>query len=341
MSWTGTPTSSSSSTPITQARRRRHSLFKWLIIGAALTTGSMYVWEIALPDYRSLRDPTHYYTDWKIRLYTSLPWTAISSLTGSLSSVTIPTSLRELILGWYSDFYDCRMDEAVNESLRDYTSFGAFFNRDIKPYVRPISNSLLVSPADGTVLHYGKIVDGRVECIKGHDYEIHQFLGPINLETRAGNSLYELVVYLAPGDYHGFHSPAEWKVFEKIHFPGYLLSVQPSVFNWIPKLFCLNERVVLTGQWRHGLFTMSAVAATNVGDITISNKAATSNRKLFHTEQYDVFDQTSNYGPGDKVGEFRLGSAIVLVFEAPSDIKFCIKAGDKLRYGQSILLQSI
>lgn len=105
-----------------------------------------------------------------------------------------------------------------------------------------------------------------------------------------------------------------------LHIPGALLSVKPSVLQWIPRLLCINERMVLSGVWKHGFFSMTAVAATNVGDIILDS---------------DSLPQKCT--PGERVGEFRLGSTIVLVFEAPSSVQFNLRAGDKLRYGQSVV----
>lgn len=142
------------------------------------------------------------------------------------------------------------------------------------------------------------------------------------LVTREGNELYHCVIYLAPGDYHCFHSPTDWTVSHRRHFPGRpgrhgrelpephmpsssgsqgpgppvfavtrvtlggwasrrvesssvpavpgsLMSVNPGMARWIKELFCHNERVVLTGDWKHGFFSLTAVGATNVGSIRI------------------------------------------------------------------------
>lgn len=52
-------------------------------------------------------------------------------------------------------------------------------------------------------------------------------------------------------------------------FVGRLLGVSEKVLNSIADLFTVNERILVTGQWKHGFFSMTAVGATNVGAIEL------------------------------------------------------------------------
>jgi len=49
------------------------------------------------------------------------------------------------------------------------------------------------------------------------------------LSCGGSTQLYESTIYLSPGDYHRFHSPADWTVLMRRHFPGSLYSVSPKL----------------------------------------------------------------------------------------------------------------
>lgn len=108
--------------------------------------------------------------------------------------------------------------------------------------------------------------------VKGVRYNIESFLGPSSWEvdsksdsysqrikTNPDSTLYQCIIYLAPGDYHRFHSPTSWQPELRRHFAGELLSVSPKIAQWMPGLFCLNERALYIGKWEHGFFSFTAV----------------------------------------------------------------------------------
>ncbi|KAI1749752.1 phosphatidylserine decarboxylase [Xylaria castorea] len=180
-------------------------------------------------------------------------------------------------------------------------------------------------------------------------------------------SLYYAVVYLAPGDYHRFHSPANWVVERRRHFAGELYSVSPYLQRTLPGLFTLNERIVLLGRWRWGFFSYIPVGATNVGSIKINfDKELRTNSLLTDTaadhaadeasargEPYSGFAEATYSGAsavlgghalrrGEEMGGFQLGSTIVLVFEAPvadqagshRGFTWAVETGQKIKMGQ-------
>jgi phosphatidylserine decarboxylase len=159
-------------------------------------------------------------------------------------------------------------------------------------------------------------------------------------------ALHYIVVYLAPGDYHRFHSPTAWVAEKRRHFAGELYSVSPYLQRTLPGLFTLNERVVLLGRWRWGFFSMTPVGATNVGSIVINfDNELRTNSLLTDTAADRAAEEAAARGEpysgyaeatyesaspilhghalrrGEEMGGFQLGSTIVLVFEAPKGVR--------------------
>lgn len=118
--------------------------------------------------------------------------------------------------------------------------------------------------------------------MKGITYSLQSFLGPqtwnpykkpeyeydstVYQNTLLANKdnisteLYHCIIYLAPGDYHRFHSPAQWKINYRRHFPGKLLSVRPTFASWFPSLSTLMNESFMSanGRMASSLWLLSA-----------------------------------------------------------------------------------
>ncbi|KAK1883535.1 Phosphatidylserine decarboxylase proenzyme mitochondrial [Dissostichus eleginoides] len=267
----------------------------------------------------------------RVALYHSFPTRLLSRAWGRLNGVELPTWLRKPVYSLYIWTFGVNMQEAAVEDLHHYRNLGEFFRRQLKP------------------------ANSQVEQVKGVTYSLEHFLGPQRgrsqdasrsfqdlLLSSPQNDLFHVVVYLAPGDYHCFHSPADWR-----------------------ELFCLNERVALSGQWQHGFFSLTAVGATNVGSIRVyfdqdlQTNAPRYSKGSFHDRSYVALDDqvlkaadeggVASVGGGGvasgegvvlqrgaAVGEFNLGSTIVLLFEAPKDFSFDLQPGQRIRVGEGL-----
>ncbi|KAF3987090.1 hypothetical protein FT663_04599 [Candidozyma haemuli var. vulneris] len=223
----------------------------------------------------------------------------------------------------------------------------------------------------------------------GKDLSVAQNLAPTPLEKvnqSSHRNLYFAVIYLAPGDYHRYHSPTNWVTTLRRHFIGELFSVAPFFQKTLPGLFVLNERVALLGYWKYGFFSMIPVGATNVGSIVVNfdkdlktndvyehevysrnsresspsettalledgksissestDNSVTKPKKLKKNTVYEAtYTKASKLlggfplSKGEEVGGFKLGSTVVLVFEAPGNFHFDLEVGQKIKMGESL-----
>lgn len=406
-----------------------------------------------------------------MQVLSTLPLKALSYYWGKFNEIPLPIFLRVPGFKLYSWIFGVNLEEVGEPDLRNYRNLSEFFYRQLKPGCRAIDPdpSSVVSPADGTVLHFGEVNSGgQVDQVKGMSYSLDALLGAqcprnvamnsndVAMETKSNtrrmdthtisskycerNKLHEVyaqdeefakingisynlstllsgkdeiyshsntikldasepgvasntlevgagltkraisswwngndclrntrlffaVVYLAPGDYHRFHSPVSWVVERRRHFAGELYSVSPFIQSRIPGLFTLNERVVLLGRWRHGMFSMTPIGATNVGSIKVhfdrelrtntfsQNTTRSNNAHAFVEATYQRASVLLAGYPllkGTEMGGFNLGSTIVLVFEAPGvspeakgGFRWLVNRGTKVRVGQALgIIQS-
>lgn len=471
-----------------EARRRRREKRRfvrwWTLTSIAIVLGSVAA-KIRYErgnvdeddeDYEPFSQYTIKPQSWHLYAYSTLPLKTISRLWGQVNSINLPLWLRSPSYKLYSTVFGVNLDEMDEPDLTTYNNLSEFFYRKLKPGVRPIADTDLVSPSDGKVLKFGVIENGEIEQVKGMTYSIDALLGlsakrlaapthSLQFDHDATNeavikrdeefakfngisyslddilggetdetfhinqldyhdkgdgtarglkpsvgkdlsvaqnlaptllerlhlsnhkNLYFAVIYLAPGDYHRFHSPTNWVTTLRRHFIGELFSVAPFFQKTLQGLFVLNERVALLGYWKYGFFSMIPVGATNVGSIVVNFDKDLKTNDVYEHEVYlrssllssesssdelsplldklDLESTRSNttnkpkrlkkntvyeatytgasallggfpLSKGEEVGGFKLGSTVVLVFEAPDNFKFDLKVGQKIKMGESL-----
>lgn len=300
-----------------------------------------------------------------LSLYRLLPLNSSSYLWGKLTTQELPYPLSFISVWLFATITGCNRDEAEFRDLRQYKTVSQFFTRKLKPGIRPISSdSDLVSPCDGTLTFQGIAHGDALHQVKGVTYSLKTFLGDLYsiseanevsnnvylepcysefrllLSKQNGSTcLYQTVIYLAPSDYHRFHSPANWKVTRRRHFSGHLLSVTPTVSSLCPGLFHSNERVAFIGSWDHGFFALVAVGATNVGSIAVcfDPHLKTNERKSFDKMDEMIFEKPIQFRKGQEFGHFNFGSTIVLLYEAPLDAFDNSSLDKKLKMGEGLM----
>ncbi|TMW59331.1 hypothetical protein Poli38472_004400 [Pythium oligandrum] len=287
-----------------------------------------------------------------------LPYRAASRLWGQVHDKELPTWMRVPLYQAWTKVFACKLDE-MKYPIESYINLGEFFSRPLKDGAREWDTDVkhLPSPVDGRVAAIG-VVDGSsgvpvLEQVKGARYRLDEFLGDLptffhreEKEKKAGQlatktKLFHCVLYLAPGDYHRIHSPVDWTIDERRHFPGNLFPVNTTAARLIPSLFVENERVALVGAWTNGFFSLTAVGATNVGSIALTHEPDFRS----NTKEQDAvvgkcmsktYETPLTAERGDEIAQFKLGSTVVLVFEAPENFEFTVQPGEKITLGKSI-----
>lgn len=242
----------------------------------------------------------------------------------------------------------------MTKELNEYKSLNEFFTRRLKDDVRTIASTPMVSPVDGTVLHFGKAENEWVEQIKGIKYKLESMLGedvsdiikqyqpPQQSKSsfdKYPNDLYYMVIYLAPGDYHGIHSPVDWTIKHARHFPGHLFSVSPKSSALIRNLLAVNERICLNGFWDHGFFSLTPVGAYNVGSITLEFDDKIKTNVAGHVPEgphFDSYYENLKSKKGECISFFNLGSTVVLLFQAPPNWQWHVNQYEKVKLGQPL-----
>ena len=145
----------------------------------------------------------------------------MSKTAEKVSEVKIPKFLRKKFFSLYAKKYQVKLDEII-EPLDSFENFSAFFTRKVKPRLVPSNPADIICPADSKVLKIAEITEDQCSIIKGASYSLGELIEGKKisytkeqvdkLKRNCKSKLYQVIFYLAPGDYHRFHTPTEFSV---------------------------------------------------------------------------------------------------------------------------------
>lgn len=242
-----------------------------------------------------------------------LPKNDLSHWVGRLVHKKIPGRLGRAMVNGFAKAYNLNMEEAEHP-IEQYESVGDLFTRKLKEGVRPIGSGI-VHPCDAVITQAGRIESGKIIQAKGKNYGVAELLRSSHWAEKFNNGTF-VTYYLCPTDYHRVHAPMSGKVQWSTHIPGQLWPVNNWSVAAIDELFTVNERVGFTIE-SGKTAALVMVAATNVGDITISfdEKIRTNARDPELAPRERVYTPEIEIRKGEEVGIFHLGSTVVMLYE--------------------------
>jgi phosphatidylserine decarboxylase len=263
-----------------------------------------------------------------------IPRRALTRFMGWFSKIEAPL-VRDCSIAIFRCFCAPDLSEAKK---RRFVSLHDCFVRELAEGARAIDHrdKLLISPCDGIVGAAGPIRDNTLLQVKGFPYTLQELLRDEELAAvyRDGNYV---TLRLTAGMYHRFHAPYDCRAERVAHIPGDAWNVNPPALKRIDKLYCKNERAVLSLRLaRTGhLVTLVAVAAVLVAGIRLRFVEFPFARNSKHPS---VMRCTTHLVKGDELGWFEHGSTILVL--GPAGFRLCegVGEGKLIKMGEPLLL---
>jgi phosphatidylserine decarboxylase len=258
----------------------------------------------------------------------ALPRVRISRAVGRLCDQPLPPAVSRAVTRAYCQAYRVDLDDAELPQGA-FSSFDAFFTRQLKAGARTVSGDALVSPADGVLSAQGIVDPGARIFVKGQPYDVGELVGdPRDAARYAGGEF--AVIYLAPRDYHRVHAPADGNITLVRGLPGDLYPVNSIGERHIPQLFVRNQRAAIVIDTPGlGRVTVVMVGAVIVGRITVTVLGGSDVPSGIHPVNPSV-----PVRKGDEIGIFHLGSTAVLLLEPGLAVS---REHGPIRFGESLL----
>jgi phosphatidylserine decarboxylase len=274
--------------------------------------------------------------DLNFLLTNRVPRAALTRFMGWFSKIEQPV-IRDLSIACWRLFSDLDLSEAKETHFK---SLHDCFTRELKPGLRPPDPdpAIVVSPCDAIIGAHGAIADTELFQVKGAPYSLLDLVGDPALVEAHRNGRF-VTLRLTSSMYHRFHAPCDGRIERVTFIGGDTWNVNPIALKRIEKLFCKNERAVISTRLPGGeALTLVPVAAILVASIRLHflDRVLNAQSRGPVTFPCDVAVRK-----GDELGWFEHGSTIIVL--APDHFEFCDNVADGARIlaGQPLLRKPV
>jgi phosphatidylserine decarboxylase len=263
------------------------------------------------------------------------PKSSYGRLVGACARCPVPRFARRGTYTRFAHRFGIDLSEP-EKPLEEYCSLEEFFTRRLRPAARAVAPGAktAISPVDGVVVQHGVATAGRLLQAKGIDYTLRSLLFDQDRADRFTGGAYA-TLYLAPRDYHRIHAPLGGAVVGYRHIPGAFFPVNQAAVRRVAGLFARNERLVSYLDTTLGLVAVVKVAATGVGDISVTYDANARTRASRRSCRVD-YPEGRLIAKGDELGTFHLGSTVIVLFEPGRAALLPLEIGQRLRMGEPL-----
>ncbi len=270
-----------------------------------------------------------------------LPRAALSRFVGRLAGLRLPGRLQRREIEIFAHAVGIDLDQ-VGQPLHSFSTLQEFFARPLPKGTRPIDPApdSLVAPCDGAWGEAGRIENGLLCQIKGRTYTVASLIGDAERAAVLEGGWYA-TFYLAPHNYHRFHTPCAMGIAAAEHIPGTLWPVNRAGLEGVENLFARNERIVAYGRPEvrpgGGDICMVAVGAVMVGKVRVTFDDLTTNVAVDpKVRRLRSYEPPVGMAKGGEWGRFEFGSTIVLLIPADSAGLEVEAVGTEIRLGERI-----
>lgn len=262
-----------------------------------------------------------------------IPRLTVTHFMGWFSKIRVKW-VRDLSIRVWKLFTDLDLSEAKKQH---FDSLHDCFIRELKEGARPVDHSteVLTSPSDAIVGACGKIVNDQVFQAKGFPYTVTDLFGH-NADTSIWKDGTYVTLRLTSAMYHRFHAPYQGVMKQVDYMSGDTWNVNPVALKRVERLFCKNERALLSlsiGKQGYPI-ALVPVAAILVASIRLHGL-----NMLFHPRYQGQtrFACHVEFEKGEELGWFEHGSTIIVFAPAGFKLAEQIAPGVRIQMGTPLM----